>query len=193
MKYDLTKKRSRSAQRTLDAFSEAMLTLIGQKNFEKININELCDLSNFPRATFYNYFDDKFDLLDYCWYLLIAEAHLDELSNKPQYTLLEACNYAFDHVYDLFKHREVLLKAIVANNSPTGSLITSFITSVRFTTRQLFYQYFDTQKNNLPTKLVADHVSNTILLLIEWIFLKNHDVSKAEAHNYIEKFLGNLC
>ncbi|ETJ34337.1 hypothetical protein Q604_UNBC11238G0001, partial [human gut metagenome] len=30
-------------------------------------INELCEKANYPRATFYNYFDDINDLLNYCW------------------------------------------------------------------------------------------------------------------------------
>lgn len=192
MKYDLTKKRTRSAQRILDTFSQTMFTLLTEKSLDKINVNELCTLSNFPRATFYNYFNDKYDLVDYCWYLLISEMHLTDLQKLEPCTLSAACHFAFDQIYDLFTAHETLLTAINKNNQATGNLIMSFTTYARTTARQLFYQYFHGQKNNLPTELVADHVSNTILLLIEWIFIKKHALTKTQAHVYLENFLGDL-
>ena len=44
----------------------------------EITVGELCKCANYPRATFYNYFDDKFDLLNYCWIGLTQEIHLEE-------------------------------------------------------------------------------------------------------------------
>ena len=67
MKYDITKRATKGAQRTLEAFSGTMFELLSRKSFEEITVNELCQQSNYPRATFYNYFDDKYDLLNYCW------------------------------------------------------------------------------------------------------------------------------
>lgn len=58
MKYDLTKKSTKGAQRTLRAFSDAMYKLLAEKSYDDISINEICKISNFPRATFYNYFED---------------------------------------------------------------------------------------------------------------------------------------
>ncbi|GAF36904.1 predicted transcriptional regulator [Lentilactobacillus farraginis DSM 18382 = JCM 14108] len=79
MKYDLSKKPTRGAQRTLTAFFKTMLGLLSKKAFETISVNEICQVSNFPRATFYNYFDDKYDLVDYCWHVLAAEIEVDRL------------------------------------------------------------------------------------------------------------------
>lgn len=83
MKYDPQKKLNRNTQRTLKAFSEAMFGLLGEKNFEKITVNELCARCDYPRATFYNYFDDKYDLVSYCWYQLGKDAHLDAAQTLP--------------------------------------------------------------------------------------------------------------
>lgn len=192
MKYDLTKKRTRSAQRTLDAFSKTMFTLLKQKSFDKINVNELCTRSDFPRATFYNYFNDKYDLLNYCWYLLLSKIPAVDFETSRNCTLSTVCHLAFDQIYDLFSTHEALLDAIIKNNQTTNNLIMSFTNYARTTTRQLFYQHFETQKNDLPTELVADHVSNTILLLIEWIFLKKQPLTKKQAHVYLSHLLGDL-
>ena len=65
MKYDLSKKQTQGARRTLRAFSNALVALLEQKPFESIQVNELCQACMIPKSTFYNYFDDKYDLLNY--------------------------------------------------------------------------------------------------------------------------------
>ena len=59
MKYDLTKPLTRGAKRTLDAFRREMFSLLSEKPFEEITVGELCENAQYPRATFYNYFDGK--------------------------------------------------------------------------------------------------------------------------------------
>ena len=78
MKYDLNKKQSLGAKRTLDTFSKTLFLLLTKKAFEKINVNEICSTASIPRATFYNYFEDKYDLMNYCWYTLTLEIHLED-------------------------------------------------------------------------------------------------------------------
>ncbi len=41
MKYDLTKKPTRGAQRTLGLFSNTMFELLSEEPFEKISVNNL--------------------------------------------------------------------------------------------------------------------------------------------------------
>ena len=67
MKYDLTKKLTIGASRTLYSLQQAMLFMLSKKSFEEIAVGELCEKAMLPRATFYNYFDDKYDLLEYCF------------------------------------------------------------------------------------------------------------------------------
>ncbi len=50
----------RTRQFIMDAFAE----LLEQKPFEKIGINEIADLANINRSTFYLHFEDKYALLD---------------------------------------------------------------------------------------------------------------------------------
>lgn len=190
MKYDLTKKRTRGAQRTLDAFSGAMFTLVAQEAFDKINVNEICKISNFPRATFYNYFADKYDLVNYCWYLLTVKVKLNEFSFMAPEKLLFVY---FDRLYDLLIQHKDLMVQITQHNDFDSPLITSFTTYLKNIIRKILYKEYDPQKNDLPAKLLADHISNTLLLLLGWIFLKNHDVSKTRAHQYLRDLLGNNC
>ncbi len=52
-----------------------MRALLSSKAFEEVTVGELCEKAMLPRATFYNYFDDKYDLLQYC--LMTARDQLD--------------------------------------------------------------------------------------------------------------------
>ena len=67
IKLDLNRKLSRGANRTLKIFSDTLFKLLTEKAFENITVNEICEKASIPRATFYNYFDDKYDLMSYCW------------------------------------------------------------------------------------------------------------------------------
>lgn len=73
MKIDINNKNSRFTQRTLAAFSQALFQLLEKKAFEEITVNELCEISNYPRSTFYNYFEDIYDLLEYTWTTVSAD------------------------------------------------------------------------------------------------------------------------
>lgn len=49
--------------KTHKALTEAFLHLLGEKRFEEITVNELCDRAMVRRATFYKHFADKYEFL----------------------------------------------------------------------------------------------------------------------------------
>ena len=58
MKYDLSGGISRSAGRVFSAFRSALFALVQRQSFESITVQALCAEADYPRSTFYNYFDD---------------------------------------------------------------------------------------------------------------------------------------
>lgn len=193
MKYDLTKKPTRGAQRTLAAFSSTLFDLIAEKAFEEVNVNELCERSNYPRATFYNYFDDKFDLLNYCFYLLAKEIQLDKFESIQAEDLL--LTY-FERGYDLFEKHQKFLTRILRHNNFNSTVITHFTIFLRKQMRTIFFtclsQEAEFEPLPVPVELVADHYTNTILLILEWIFFKKNETTKAEAQKYLNYLLQNI-
>ncbi|KRL37838.1 TetR/AcrR family transcriptional regulator [Lacticaseibacillus manihotivorans] len=186
MKYDPQKKLNRNTQRTLKAFSEAMFGLLGEKNFEKITVNELCARCDYPRATFYNYFDDKYDLVSYCWYQLGKDAHLDAAQTLPTNESLLA---VFDEVYRLFTTHHDLLNRVVEHNPVDGLLINDFIHHFNRVMTQLFANSLLNHKTKTPIELMAQYYSNTVLLVLKWVFLSQHDVSLDTARGYLTELL----
>lgn len=186
MKYDLTKKPTRGAQRTLESFSNTMFELLSEEPFEKISVNKICDISNFPRATFYNYFDDKFDLVDYCWYVIAQDIEVDKVTKvKSNQSLI----VYFDRLYDVFKSNQHLLDNILQYNDFSGQLVNSFINYFKDKMQEILSKTIDYSKTGLPVELIADHCSETVILVLKWIFLKHHDANKQIAHEYLQKLL----
>lgn len=73
--------------------ADSLLKLMETKNFDTININEICRLADIGRTTFYRHFDSKNskeDLLifkiNYEW-KLYAEKHTDEIKKDKGFAL----------------------------------------------------------------------------------------------------------
>ncbi len=67
---------------------ESLRQLMGRSLFEKITIKQICDRAGVIRATFYNYFDDKYDCLSTIVYLDLAEV-LDHADGETVQEMLE--------------------------------------------------------------------------------------------------------
>lgn len=59
----MTKKSDRRVQRTQQLLEAALLSLIKERAFEEISVQEIIDRANVGRATFYAHYDNKVDLL----------------------------------------------------------------------------------------------------------------------------------
>ena len=53
----------RRTQRTRQTLSHALITLIQEKRYESITVQDICDRANMGRSTFYTHYQDKDDLL----------------------------------------------------------------------------------------------------------------------------------
>ena len=53
--------------KTKKALKDALLNLLKSKNFENINTTEICKTAMVSRNTFYNYYADKYALLEDCF------------------------------------------------------------------------------------------------------------------------------
>lgn len=189
MKYDTSKKPTRGAIRTLAAFSQAMFDLLPQKSFESISINEICTQTNYPRATFYNYFDDKYDLLVYCWSLLGEYIHLEEATQmNPE----ERLHIYFDRIYDFSLSNQEKIRLILKTNPQHSYMFGSFRAFMNEQMRLSFQQCAHLKQYALPREMVADHYSNTLLLVIDWCLWRESVKTKEEARKYLDYLIGHL-
>ncbi|MBW3090568.1 TetR/AcrR family transcriptional regulator [Bifidobacterium miconisargentati] len=186
MKKDLNGKITRGTQRTLDAFFEAITALLAKKPFADISVNELCERAGYPRATFYNYFEDRDDLLTYCWTALSKQADLADLSSAaPEHRV----DTALDAMADLLESNAELLRAILRNNPPEGPLFSSLHGFIERQAREIIRSCIDRDRFTLPADLIADHYANTVMLVLDWAYLRGHALSRMQLHDYTHTLL----
>lgn len=162
------------------------MELLESKEFEKITVGEICEACNYPRATFYNYFDDSFDLLNYCWIAMMWDIKVDDYQDMiPE----ERIYILFDRIYDYFDLYRERLKKIMTNNSPSGALVMSCSLFIKQQASRIMLDCPYGNVHPVPHELMAEHYSNTIQLIIEWCFLRNKIKSKEQAEKYLRYLL----
>lgn len=186
MKYDLTRQPTRGAKRTLGDFKDRMFLLLSQKPFEDISVNELCAQANYPRATFYNYFDDKYDLLQYCWIRLAEEIHLDDYRHAPEDRRLDLF---FDRIFDFTQQNRRQIHEILLHNPDVGYMFGSFRSFMDAQMRLIFRSCAEAAAAPVPREILADHYSNTILLVWKYCYAGNTACTKEQAHQYLHFLL----
>ncbi|MFC4653090.1 TetR/AcrR family transcriptional regulator [Lactococcus nasutitermitis] len=187
MKQNLTKPLTRGNQRVLKDFQTQLIELLKKQDFEHISVNQLCQLANYPRSTFYNYFDDKYDLLEFFLTELSKNLTAQNLPFVPDLpTLIEH----FDKLYDLLLENENSVKKIVQHNRADGYLQAALRNYFWKISQQLMKES-DVESSDLPLELVSEHCLSILLSVIDWIFLKHHFLDKMTAHQYLTALYGN--
>ena len=193
MKYDLTKPATRGARRTLEAFRRSLLETLEEQPFESVTVNALCERADYPRATFYNYFDDKYDLLGYLWHCLAEEAGIDEAARIPPEDTLRVY---FDRLYDIAEANEGAIRAFARLNQPEGYLMTSFRIQIGRIVRSFFDRCTPEEQAAhypVPAELVSEQTASTVLLVLEWRFLRGNACTREETLSCVQCLLGNLA
>ncbi len=189
MKYNVSRPMTRGAKRTLTAFSNGMLSLLTEKPFEEITVGELCEGTQYPRATFYNYFDDKYDLLEYCWQTLAAQIGLSEYYHAPENEMLYLY---FDRIYDFTRENRSAASQILLHNPENGYMVSSFRSFLNGQMRAIFQKCTDAAEKDMPNELLADHYSNTLFLVWQWSALKDVSCTKETGRKYLRILLSNI-
>ena len=92
------KKEDLRITKTKSALQEAFFSLISEKPFNDITVNELCDRAGVRRATFYKHFSDKYDFLGRITAMLREDF---DLKMKKAGSLDFTVDYYLEYVYAL--------------------------------------------------------------------------------------------
>lgn len=108
------KKSDRRIDRTKLAITSAFIELLSHKSFDKITVNDIAEIANINRSTFYLHYEDKFALIKQ-----IINEHLEkiDLYTDPFHTDSDAItiNNAFTQIFEFlegdFQFYAILLKS----------------------------------------------------------------------------------
>lgn len=188
MKIDPNDKNKNFTKRLLNDFSTGLLQLLEKKRLESITIAQLCEKTNYPRSTFYNYFDDIYDLMDYCWEAISQQINIADFRdiehNKRTLAL-------FDMVYDYMEANRTSIDRMLKHNPIDGAMLLSMD---RFIRRTIYYMVTEcpfSYKYPVPYEIVAQHYSNTVQMILSACFL-DKSIVREEAVSYMDFLLGTL-
>lgn len=176
MKFDINKKNpSITAKRTLKLLTDTLTELLEKEPFEKITIIKICEKSMIPRATFYNYFDDKYDFLNYYWsqHLLVILPHDTKKStNVTEYliTTLENLVKYLQNNFDTSKN--------IYENNQNGQFFLSLHNYISKQTSDMLEHHSKTEKDwTMPLSLEAEFLAGSVLTIGFWWFKHQDEIS----------------
>lgn len=176
----------RRQQKTKKAIFNAFITLLSKKSFNKVTVNEILELANVGRATFYSHFETK-DFL------------LEGLCNELFDHLFEAQDgnpNAHSHVFDCEKEDSVFLHLLYHLKNDDNNLIKLLSCE----NNQLFFQHFKNGvmqmvKRNLrdferkksasvPVDFYINHLSCTFVETVKWWLDNKVSLSPEQVYEY---------
>lgn len=189
MKYDVSKKLTIGASRTLLSLQQAMLSFLSEKSFEEIAVGELCERAMLPRATFYNYFDDKYDLLEYCF--MTARKQLDS-GCQDEGTCSARMNALMENCFDFLDRNKETVEKVLKNNHPNQYLINQIRFYLLSSMAEAFKSNPESHRFKVPWEMAANLYSQVVLIILEWKYLDKKECSKAQAKEYLQQMVSGI-
>ena len=156
----------RRIQKSRKVIMDALIALLGEKDFDKITINEIADYANVNRGTVYCHFTDKFDLLDQC-----VQNSLDQLGSSC--TTLSSCKYMEDTITYTFEYMEKNAGLYRTLLKQSGAY--SFHSRLMSMLLQRFDEQIDMDRTGLNVKkdILIQFVVSAIVGVAEWWFMND--------------------
>lgn len=165
---------------------DALITLMKQKDFERIKISDICDVALINRSTFYAHYEDKYDLL-----LAMIEDLKNTLENELKKNKEEISkNYFMDLLKILINHidekRETYNSILMHDKN--GILIDFFIdVSNRDLTNRL--KNNNVIISNVPLDIITKfYLGGIVTIGVNWIKSKEK-YTKEELLLYLDKLI----
>ncbi len=179
-------------KRTLKALRKALKELLQEKSLEQISIQELCDKAMVSRGTFYNYFYDKYDLLNYDWSQI-------QLEIDPQYRGIELESINYEEYMHLFlknlinylsKKREAY-NMIIINNA--NSIF--FANMHEYIGEQIYLKLREANNINeefkIPLELLAKIYANIIMTIGKWWIKSGEKYTEKDVYDFFTIIIDN--
>ena len=189
MKFKLSDKTSRFAKRTLADFSERMIVMLADMSLEEISVQKICDICNYPRSTFYNYFDDIYDLMDYCWIAIMKDMDIEKYLNVQGEQNTEQI---FSFLYEYLDRYRPQIYRILLKNSLEGRCMASLRAFMKKQIGQIISKCPGTRDFPVREDIMVDYYAVTLEMLLEKCFFAKEQLSKEEALQTVGFLLGSV-
>ena len=165
----------RRQQKTRTAIFSAFTSLLAEKSYSKITVQEIIDAANVGRTTFYAHFETKDDLLkELCEELFghIIGSAMDCTHTHGLYSDGSAPESVFCH---LLQHLQENDKNIIALLSCENSemFLRFFKDSLNELVRSQFINQNRKANTDIPEEFLINHISGSFVEMVLW-WIKGH-------------------
>ncbi len=182
MKLDYRAELTTSQKRTTKIIVSTFFLLLTKKDFDDITVRELCRASLIPHSTFYNYFDDKYDVFRWAFYRTFYEYYpeMDLVMNH-----YDNIDLASERLCDFIDKYKPLLTKIAAHNPRNGTLM-QLTREVATEIGQILAKNCTRDKNfDLPYEVIFNNYITGFLEIFNQCFFEKKSYSREQIHNYM--------
>lgn len=149
-------------EKTKVFLTNALLELLKEKNFDNIKVIEICDKAMIHKTTFYNHFEDKYELLNYV--LLKIHQEIKEKAIKNEGIIeyyLSIAKYYIQYI----KENPDLFKSIISSDDNNIGLRLFH----KLYVKDIELEMKNNKIKNIPSNYVANfYVDGVFSLISEW-------------------------
>ena len=181
----MKKKEDLRILKTKASLYRGLMNLMKKKPFEEINVSEICKESLINRSTFYDHFNDKYELIEYLMNdmrnELIEKINKSNKTNTIKEYYIELMRVLLEHIKS---NIDVYSSAIkINNNSIAKDMMTDVI--IISTTKEIEKNYIN--KSNIPTKLIVLYYASGIINITIDYLNRSKNINIDEILNIIDE------
>ena len=160
-------KQDRRTRRTRQLLRDAFVALLKEKRYEDVSVQDIIELADVARSTFYVHYVDKEDLLVGRWGVFASNlgVHVEGLKHdeNKQHSILSTLGW-FHHI----KAQGDLLKIIAKD--PAMDLAMKTLHGILLEDMQMRIQNHLPENGNasIPPSLVTDYLAGSLMTLLKW-------------------------
>jgi AcrR family transcriptional regulator len=163
------KRKDRRVERTQQLIRGAMLTLVREKGFEALTVQEIIDRANVGRATFYAHFDNKDDLLASGFDDLRASLKARQQDTLAGGRTVEDRVFGFSH--EVFAHTDEyrdVFRAMVGKRS--GAAVQRLLHKlvIDLVREDIKVTAADADRNAVPAEALVQFIAGALFGLLMW-------------------------
>ncbi|MDR2976057.1 MAG: TetR/AcrR family transcriptional regulator [Streptococcaceae bacterium] len=181
-------------KRTRKLITQAFISLLRKKKFEKISIQEIADDAMINRATFYAHYADKQDLYD----SLIDHFLVDFTKVLDDGTLIEGTNVYVGEIEDMlakfydFARENPEIAQIIIDKSQDPSFTRRFLKILSERYAELF-QKLEVREQDVivPTDFVISYITSILVGTLRWWTTSTSTMRAKDFAHLIIKLISN--
>lgn len=180
----------RRMQKTRDSIFNAFSSLLAQKRYSKITVQNIIDEANIGRSTFYSHFETKDDLLKVLCSDIFEHVFEEEVNPEGSHDFSSAnddLEVKITHILYHLKDRGRDIKGILSGESRE-----LFLNVFKSYLEQVFTRFIPNKSlDRIPKEYIVNHISGSFVETVKWWMQNDMAQSPEELTRYFRIVLYN--